>query len=124
MEKNNDDCRRVHLSKSNKWDAARDVLLASKRVENLEEFRRKPRKYTKRHEEYWSTTIKENRALRLKNLKTPEIRSQPDDLEGIKGMSPPEIRAKLKNMGFPTRARNIKRLHELYQMAIDAAASC
>jgi hypothetical protein len=38
-------------------------LLGSKRVENVEEFRRTPRKYTKQDEEYWSTTIKENRAL-------------------------------------------------------------
>jgi hypothetical protein len=26
IDKNNDDCRRIHLSKTNKWDAPGDVL--------------------------------------------------------------------------------------------------
>lgn len=35
------------------------------------------------------------------------------------GMSPQEIRLKLKEMGFPTRVRNMKRLQELYQLALE-----
>ena len=31
VEKNNDDVRKFHLTKSNKWDAPKDILLASKR---------------------------------------------------------------------------------------------
>jgi len=34
-EKKNDDCRRFHINKSNKWDAANDVLLVMKRLETL-----------------------------------------------------------------------------------------
>jgi len=35
VEKKNDDCRHLHLQKSNKWDAPKDVLLALKRQEHL-----------------------------------------------------------------------------------------
>jgi hypothetical protein len=33
VEKNNDDVRTYHLTKSNKWDAHTDILLASKRLQ-------------------------------------------------------------------------------------------
>lgn len=35
VEKLNDVCRRIHLVKSNKWDATKDVLLVGKRIELL-----------------------------------------------------------------------------------------
>ena len=35
VEKLNDDCRRIHLRRSNKWDAPVDVLRVGKRVEYL-----------------------------------------------------------------------------------------
>lgn len=38
----NDDCRRIHLQKSNKWDASKDVLLVLKRQEHLSNFERTP----------------------------------------------------------------------------------
>jgi hypothetical protein len=90
----------------------------------LEEFRRTSRPYTKINAEYWSTTIKESRAARLKNLKTPENNghTQDNELDAVHTMSPLEIRVKLREMGFPTRARNVKRLQELYQMAIQSAS--
>lgn len=56
------------MYKSNKWDAAKDVLLVSKRLENLEDYHRKPRKYTKRNSEYWETAIKEKRSILRKHL--------------------------------------------------------
>ena len=49
IEKNNDDCRRIHL---NKWDAPVDVLLVSKRIERLSRHQRTPRSYNKRNAEY------------------------------------------------------------------------
>ena len=104
VEKKNDDCRRIHLYKLNKWDAAKDVLLVSKRLENLQDFERKPREYTKKNAEYWETTIKEKRSILRKNLQTPADNTQEQDEapNDVVGMSPPEIRAKLKRMGFPS----------------------
>jgi hypothetical protein len=47
VEKNNDDVRTYHLTKSNKWDAPRDILLASKRLQVTGEQARKRRGYQK-----------------------------------------------------------------------------
>ncbi|CAB3983391.1 Hypothetical predicted protein [Paramuricea clavata] len=52
VEKLNDDCRRVHLQRSNKWDAAKDVLLVGKRVKHLA------------FQSYWETGILESRTKR------------------------------------------------------------
>ncbi len=59
VEKNNDDVRKFHLTKSNKWDAPKDILLVSKRLQFTSQLEREPRAYTKRNGEYWSTEIKE-----------------------------------------------------------------
>ena len=47
VEKLNDDCRRIHLQQSNKWDAAKDVLMVGKRIKMLGEFE-EPNGSTKR----------------------------------------------------------------------------
>lgn len=96
------------------------MLVVSKRLENLQDYERKPREYTKKNAEYWDTTIKEKRSLLRKNMRTPDEHSQEQD--DVAAMTPPEIRAKLKKMGFPTKVRNAKRLQELYLIAIQSAA--
>jgi hypothetical protein len=125
VEKKNDDCRRIHLFKSNKWDASRDVLLVSKRIEKLQDYERKPREYTKRNAEYWETSIKEKRSTIRKNLRTPttdNTQEQDEETNDVARMSPPEIRAKLKHMGFPTKVRDVKGLQELYLLAIQSVS--
>ena len=125
VEKKNDDCRRTHLFKSNKWDAAKDVLLASKRLEILEHLERKPREYSKRNADYWESTIKEKRTALRESLKTPPNHDQEQDQlqpDNAMEMSPAQMRTRLKDMGHPTRARNLKRLRELYQLAIEEAS--
>ena len=103
---------------------AKNVLLARKRLENVEECRRKPRSYTKRNADYWSSTIKASQQAKHEALKTCESAvTQDNKLDAVNNMSPLEIRDKLKEMGFPTRARNVKRLQELYQMAIQSPLS-
>ena len=66
VEKVNDDCRRIHLHRSNKWDAAKDVLLVGKRVEHLAECERTHIKYEKQNNCYWDNGIKENRAKHVR----------------------------------------------------------
>ena len=66
VEKNNDDVRKFHLTKSNKWDAPKDILLASKRQQITSEHARVHRHYTKSNTEYWSTEIRESRNKRRK----------------------------------------------------------
>lgn len=57
VEKNNDDAKRVMFSKSNKWDAATDILLLESRQWDLKEHERSHNKYTKRKLEWWGSGI-------------------------------------------------------------------
>ncbi|CAB4015118.1 Hypothetical predicted protein [Paramuricea clavata] len=43
VEKLNDTCRRIHLEKSNKWDAAKHVLMAEERLGVRSDLERTPR---------------------------------------------------------------------------------
>ena len=61
VEKNNDDAKRIFFQKSNKWDAARDVLLLESRQLALQSHEREKRKYTKKKNDYWDDGIVETR---------------------------------------------------------------
>ncbi|CAB4025926.1 Hypothetical predicted protein [Paramuricea clavata] len=118
VEKLNDNCRRIHLEKSNKWDAAKDVLLAEERLKNLSHLQRTPRPYKKKADEYWSTGIKESRSKR------PRLRDQVQpseaemDEEDMSTLTANELRKRLKDMGIKTAARNIDRLLDMYHIAM------
>ena len=76
VEKNNDDVRTFHLTKSNKWDAPKDILLVSKRLQVNSEQERKHRIYRKANNEYWSSDIKETRSKIRKLLLSPNPECQ------------------------------------------------
>lgn len=124
--KNNDDCRRIHLSKSNKWDATGDVLLAMKRVEATSEHQRTPRQYTTRSIQYWENDLLEKRAKHKRQRTT--VDSTGRDAHNMSNeinlhqMSPADLRKELKILGFSTRVRNLKRLQEMYQDALNQAS--
>ena len=123
-EKNNDDCRRIHLSKSNKWDAAGDVLLAMKRVEATLEHQRTPREYTKRSMQYWENDLQERREKhKRQRLAISSERATDNRIDDIIQMSPTELRKELKCLGVSTRIRNIKQLQEMYQDASNQAST-
>ena len=113
VEKLNDDCRRIHLQRSNKWDAPKDILLVGKRMEHLSEYERASRKYRKQEPEYWNMKIHESRAKR------PKICTEPPDDDVISGdlvideMTAEDVKAHLKNKGITTRLRSLKKLKEL-----------
>ncbi|CAB4007088.1 Hypothetical predicted protein [Paramuricea clavata] len=58
VEKKND-VRKFHLTKSNKWDAPKDVLLVGKRLQVTSEQEQTTRTCHKRNVGYWSHDIKE-----------------------------------------------------------------
>lgn len=121
VEKNNDDCRRVHLNKSNKWDAAGDVLLVTKRVEKLSRLQRTPRSYNKRNAQYWDHQLKEKRAKHKNKMDENRQEGQnkvSSSQPNVTNMSPAELREGLKVYGVKTRVRNVKRLQEMYLDAI------
>lgn len=114
VEKLNVDCRRIHLQRSNEWDAPKDIVLVGKRMEHLSEYERASRKYRKQELEYWNMKIHESRAKRPKiYTKLPDDDVVSGDLM-IDEMTAEEIKDKLKEGGFKTRLRSIKKLQELF----------
>ena len=67
LKKNNDDAKRIFFQKSNKWDAARDVLLLESRQLALQSNDREKRKYTKTKDDYWDEGIVETRKKRQRS---------------------------------------------------------
>jgi hypothetical protein len=61
-----DDIKKIHHSKTNKWDATVDALEVRKRIEHLtsENCERDKRNYTKSTNEYWSDIIFKQRAAK------------------------------------------------------------
>lgn len=91
-------------------------------MEFLSDQERTPRQYNKRNGNYWGTGIKEIRAKRhrLCNERAP---AATDDNTGCDTELTPEIiKDRLKNMGIKTRARCMKRLQEIYEMALQSAS--
>ena len=62
----NDGIKKIHHSKTNKWDATVDALEVRKRIEHLtsENCERDKRNYTKGTNEYWSDIICKHRAAK------------------------------------------------------------
>jgi E3 ubiquitin-protein ligase DOA10 len=122
VEKNNDDIRRIHLQKSNQWDAAKDVLLVSKRLEALSDLDRKRRTYLKRNSEYWESGIKEKHAAKRENIRNEIERNNAENIGNpIANMTAGEIKSKLNDLGIKTRLRSIKRLQELLTDVLSAS---
>lgn len=61
VEKNNDMARNVVLHKANKRNPAADILQLEFQQWQLRERERSKQKYTKKHDAYWETEIKEKR---------------------------------------------------------------
>ena len=95
VEKLNDTVQRIHLQKSNKWDAAKDVLLAEERLRVLSEQERTPRSYKKRANDYRSNGIKESRRKRLRLCDGEEVS---DDSEDISALTPDILTSRLKEL--------------------------
>jgi len=64
VEKNNDDARRILQRKANHTDDPAEILRAEFRIQSLKHRERRARTYTKRSQEYWTKSIKENRKIR------------------------------------------------------------
>ncbi len=100
VEKNN--VRKFHLTKSNKWDAPNDILLASKRKQITGQHERMHRQYSKSNTEYWSSEIKEARNKRRKLLDSSndaeEIITESSSELDIQNLSAIEIKEKLKRI--------------------------
>ena len=103
--------------KSNKCDAAKDVLLAEKQLDLLQELDRTPRGYQKKSDECWSAGIKESRK------KCPRLRDSEeisDGSEELSALTPHELRSRLKDMGVKTRVRKQRKLIDMYNITLQS----
>ncbi|CAB4025473.1 Hypothetical predicted protein [Paramuricea clavata] len=83
VQKLNDDCRRIHSQKSNKWDAAKDVLQVEERLRYLSDLQRTPRQYNKKADEYWSAGICESRSKRPQLSNQEQADENEEDLSTL-----------------------------------------
>ena len=102
----------MHLQRSNKWDAAKDVLQVQKRIEHLADCERGTRQYKKQNQEYWGEGIKESRAKRHRVCMQPAEVGYIDFNE-LNNLTAEEIKLRLKNMGVKTRRKCKTKLKEL-----------
>lgn len=95
--------------KSNKWDSAKDILLAEHRQWLLPHHERKKSQYTKRKLEYWNNGITETRKQRRS---TPQISAEISDLmdDDVSLSTPTENLESLtvKQLREIIRERNLK----------------
>ncbi|CAB4028844.1 Hypothetical predicted protein [Paramuricea clavata] len=114
VEKLNDDCRRVHLQRSKKWDAHTDVFLVGKRVEHLSNCERITRPYLKRNKNYWESAIKESRSKRI--CVSAQINEETE--VDINLLTANEIKHKLKDLGVLTKLRSLEKLKKLLRESL------
>jgi hypothetical protein len=108
VEKVNDVIRQLYHQKSNKYDACTDGLQAVKRLDDLQDFARKPRRYKQQDASYWN-----NR----RGQKRPWLSGTPlDDEENVVNMNEAEVKAKLNEMGIKTRVENAENLDNFKRM--------
>ena len=99
------------MQRSNKWHAAKDVLLVGKRVENQLDCERNRRQYVKQDGNYWGTGIVESRNKRQRICM--EIPEEPLGID-FDSLTLQEIKEKLKDLGvLSTKLRSRKKLQEL-----------
>ena len=108
--------RRLYHLKSNKYDACKDGLQAVKRLDELQDFDRQPRKYKLCDKAYWASGINEERQKRPRLSVTPL-----EDQLKIDQLNQDELRAKLRQINVKTRVRSIERLRQLLKDHIYAA---
>lgn len=110
------------MTKSNKWDAPKDVLLVGKRLQVTSEQERTTRTYHKRNVDYWSHEIKEARCKRRRKLlDSPCPASQESNSEDTLDVESPsiaEVKERLKELGVQTRFRKLEKLKHILRKAL------
>jgi hypothetical protein len=113
VEKINDDIKKIHHSKTYKWDATIDTLQVRKMIEHLtsENCERDKRNYTKSTNEYWSDIVLKQRATKKTNISEEKSfvgdkLSENDPVPcSIDDLSVTENRDELKKIGVKTRLK-------------------
>ena len=108
VEKNNDDAKRIFYQKSNKWDAARDVLLHESRQIALQHCERRKRSYDKHSNDYWEHGIVDDRKKRISskrgNAGQPAELSVPEhDTTSYDNMTVKKLKEQIKSKNIKVK---------------------
>ena len=114
MEKNNDDIRKFHLTKSNKWDALKDILLVNKRLQVTSKQERVRRSYNKTNSEYWSTEIKETRSKQRKLFNAPDPELQETNSESVLAIESLTV-SEIKGIRSANRCKKIRNITRYFE---------
>ena len=114
VEKNNDDAKRILFQKSNKWEAAKDILNTESRQWDLRHCEREKAIYTKRNVEYWETGIgqkrKEQRLMSAPSSSFDEEMCEESFTEDYSKMTVPQLRELIKEKGL--KVKNLSKLRK------------
>jgi len=123
VEKINDDIKRIHQSKSNKYDACLDALKIRKRIEFLHSdgCEREKREYVKKSDRYWDDEIYRQRSgkkCRI-NEEIAEVSARfADSVEcedDMNELSVDELKTELSKLGIKTKLRKKEKLIDLLE---------
>lgn len=112
VEKNNDDAKRILFQKSNKWEAAKDILNTESRQWELRHHEREKATYKKRNVEYWEAGIsqkrKEQRLMSAPSSSLDEEMCEESPTEDYNKMTLPQLRKLIKERGL--KVKNLSKL--------------
>ncbi|XP_074632729.1 uncharacterized protein LOC141891647 [Acropora palmata] len=77
VEKINDMVRSIYHNKSNRHDPCKEAILALKRIDHLQEFKREPNHYNKSNNNYWTSDIFDQRRKRPRLCNTSTVDDEP-----------------------------------------------
>ena len=122
VEKNNDDAKRVLFHKSNKWDAAKDIICTESRQWNLRHHERSKGRYTKRKLEYWNHGIAETRKQKRSHLQASPEATHDDEIpvptpeENLNNLSVKQLRQIIKEKGLRPKGLSKLKKKELVEL--------
>lgn len=114
----NDDAKRIFFHKSNKWDAAKDILCTESRQWDLKHHERNKATYMKRKLDYWGRDISEirkHKRSQIRRLSLPKDEDMPEvtHREDYNELTTKQLREVVKERGLGTKGLSKLKEQEL-----------
>ncbi len=113
LEKLNDDIKRIHQQKTQKWDGPVEAMTVRKRVESQSHLARPKRLYTKRKLEYWESEIHEARSAKRASINDDIRNAAPSTQPLLDDLSVADLRDKLVSLGVHTKVSCREKLMDM-----------
>lgn len=116
VEKNNADAKTILFRKSNKWDAAGDILCTESRQWDLRHQERCKAKYVKRRMEYWGNEISLKRKERRVTIEHEEEEEEIDDSIDYSQYTITQLRRMIIEKNITAKRLSKLKKHELVDL--------